>query len=471
MKFPSFVGGTNQTFSTMGDCQRTINLYPAIIGVDGKNRIVLRGTPGIVELFTLAGKSKVRGMFHGDLAGTGYIYAAIDDHLYKVKSDGSTSTDLGALSSATAPIKWATGGSGQDTLVVSNGVAYSLVSGTLAAISDLSAITATSCASMNNFWIIGLANGRFMISALNDVTSWDALDYEVSDDTSEPVLGIAVSNHQVWFIGRTRANIWYYSNASSFPFSQMKGAQIRYGLQAVDSLAIADNAIVWLAQSADGANMVVASRSYAPQVISTPAIEAAIAALTTTSDAIGFPYTEDGQSFYVLNFPTGDLTIVYDFAIGLWTERDSLIGGAYHAHLANCHIMEGGNHLIGSRSSGTIYTMSNSVYTDDGAAIRRLRRCPHLGQENKQILYPRFELDLEKGLGAVGSLPTADLRWSDDGGKTWTNPLSASIGEIGDYKRVVAWNRLGYGRDRVFEVSSTAAIRHCWTDAYLEIGR
>ena len=471
MKFPGFVGGSNETFSTIGDCQKTINLYPAIIGQTGKNTVALMGTPGLTALFALSGKTSVRGMFSGDLTGTGYFYAAIDDHLYKVKSDGVSSTDLGAIATATSMIKWATGGSGRDTVIVSGTTAYSLVSGTLAAITDLAAETVLSCRSVNNFWIVGLANGRFMISALNDPTSWDALDFEIADDASEPVLGIVASNHQIWMIGNTRANVWYYSGASSFPFEQMKGAQIRYGLAAADSLTIVDNAITWLAQSSDGCNMVVAARSYAPQRISTPAIESIISALSAKSDAVGYSYSEDGHSFYVLTFPTGDLTLCYDFLTGQWHERQSYIGSAYHAHLANCHLVEGGVHLVGARNSGTIYTMSRNVYTDGGAQILRLRRCPHLGQENRRIRYGRFELDIEKGLGAVGSLPKAYLRWSDDGGKTWGSALDASVGEVGNYTLEVAWNRLGYGRDRVFELYSTAAIKHAWIDAYLELGK
>jgi hypothetical protein len=183
MNFPNFVGGTNETFSSIGDCSLTINLYPEIVGSSGKNNVALCGTPGIASRFTLAEKTSVRGMFNGDQFGDGYFFAAIDGALYKVKSDGTSSTSPGALSSDNLPIKWATGGSGQDTLIVSNGTAYSLKSSTLAAISDLNGVTVLSCASMNNFWLVGLGNGQFRISGLNDVSSWDALDFEVADDS------------------------------------------------------------------------------------------------------------------------------------------------------------------------------------------------------------------------------------------------------------------------------------------------
>jgi hypothetical protein len=50
------------------------------------------------------------------------------------------------------------------------------------------------------------------------------------------------------------------------------------------------------------------------------------------------------------------------------------------------------------------------------------------------------------------------LRWSDDGGHTWSNEHWASIGLIGAYGHRVFWRRLGMTlklRDRVYELSGT----------------
>ena len=61
-----------------------------------------------------------------------------------------------------------------------------------------------------------------------------------------------------------------------------------------------------------------------------------------------------------------------------------------------------------------------------------------------------------------GSDPQAMLRWSDDGGHTWSNEHWASIGKIGEYYRRVIWRRLGMTtkiRDRVYEVSGADPIK------------
>jgi hypothetical protein len=63
---------------------------------------------------------------------------------------------------------------------------------------------------------------------------------------------------------------------------------------------------------------------------------------------------------------------------------------------------------------------------------------------------------------APGYDPEVMLRWSDDGGHTWSNYHTASIGKIGEYYRRVFWRRLGMTlklRDRVYELSMTDPVK------------
>ncbi|HEY2418104.1 MAG TPA: hypothetical protein VGH84_09300, partial [Steroidobacteraceae bacterium] len=58
------------------------------------------------------------------------------------------------------------------------------------------------------------------------------------------------------------------------------------------------------------------------------------------------------------------------------------------------------------------------------------------------------------------------LRWSDDRGHSWGSPVAQSIGDIGEYQTSLQWQRLGYTRDRVFELSwsvpMATALQGCW---------
>lgn len=58
--------------------------------------------------------------------------------------------------------------------------------------------------------------------------------------------------------------------------------------------------------------------------------------------------------------------------------------------------------------------------------------------------------------------PQVMLRWSDDGGHTWSNEHWRSMGKTGEWGRRVIWRRLGMTlklRDRVYEVSGTDPIK------------
>jgi hypothetical protein len=70
-------------------------------------------------------------------------------------------------------------------------------------------------------------------------------------------------------------------------------------------------------------------------------------------------------------------------------------------------------------------------------------------------------------IGIVGRGPLVTLRWSNDGGHTWSNGYDRDCGQAGDYRRRVLWNRLGRSRDRVYEISMSDPVPWRIVDAYL----
>jgi hypothetical protein len=75
-------------------------------------------------------------------------------------------------------------------------------------------------------------------------------------------------------------------------------------------------------------------------------------------------------------------------------------------------------------------------------------------------------------IALLSDYPQVMLRWSDDGGHTWSNYHTASIGKIGEYYRRVFWRRLGMTlklRDRVYELSMTDPVKIAVMGAELQI--
>lgn len=64
--------------------------------------------------------------------------------------------------------------------------------------------------------------------------------------------------------------------------------------------------------------------------------------------------------------------------------------------------------------------------------------------------------------------PQMSLRWSNDGGHTWSNYYTRGAGQAGQFKKRVIWRRLGRARDRVYELSTSDPFPARVVDAYLK---
>ncbi len=72
---------------------------------------------------------------------------------------------------------------------------------------------------------------------------------------------------------------------------------------------------------------------------------------------------------------------------------------------------------------------------------------------------------------SVTRAPKVILRWSDDGGNTWSSDYMMALGKAGKYLTRAIWNRLGRSRDRVFEVEIDDATPVRLIDAFVSIAR
>ena len=72
------------------------------------------------------------------------------------------------------------------------------------------------------------------------------------------------------------------------------------------------------------------------------------------------------------------------------------------------------------------------------------------------------------GQSTTTNYPQAMLRWSNDGGSTWSNEHWVTIGQEGKYKNRAIWRRLGWSRDRVFEVTVSDPVKAVIVSANLK---
>jgi hypothetical protein len=87
------------------------------------------------------------------------------------------------------------------------------------------------------------------------------------------------------------------------------------------------------------------------------------------------------------------------------------------------------------------------------------------------IRHASLTIDMETGMGKAtgqGINPQAMLRYSNDGGRTWSSELWLSAGAQGQYRTRMKWSRLGMARDRVYELYCSDPVRWCVLGSELE---
>ena len=503
MKTP-ILGSSYVARSVNAADNRMVNLFPEVIPEGGKESAFLNRAPGL-RLLTTIGTGPIRGLW--TFGGYGYVVSGTE--LYKINSLYNA-TLLGTVD-GTGPVSMASNintaevGSNAQLMIACNpnSYIYDTTTGTFSQITTDQFRGAKLVDFISPGYFVAMqSNGlTFQISALNDGLTWDILDFSTVDGSPDALVSMIVDHNEIWLFGTQSVEVWYYNGDIDFPFARIQGAFNEIGCAAAYSVAKLDNGLFWLGADARGQGIVYRANGYNGTRISTHAIEYAIAQYDVISDAIAYTYQQEGHSFYVLTFPTANATWVYDVATQAWHERAAWENSHFNRHRSNCQMTFNRDVVVGDYVNGNLYAFDLDVYDDNGQTQRWLRswRAIPTGQNDlKRTAHHSLQLDCESGVGmngidfddpvvnflatededyiiteggdyidvdddyTQGVVPKVMLRWSDDGGHTWSNEHWSQMGRIGQYYRRVFWRRLGMTlklRDRVYEISGTDPVK------------
>lgn len=389
----------------------------------------------------------------------------------------NTALTSGSGSGATANIT-VTGGAISSVVIVNPGTGYA-VSNTLSAVLPGGTgfiYTVATTAGGNFTFTVDTISGQ----------AFDPLDFATKTGYPDAISGLIVMDLYIWLLGTQTTEIWFNAGAADFTFQIFPGVFIEHGCAAPYSIAKQDLSIYWLSKDKQGQCIVLKGNSFAAHRISTFAIENEFSTYPIISDAIGSTYQQNGHTFYVLVFPTADKTWVFDESSQLWHERNSLqtiqgantlvIDGNLHKTLYQQITICGGL-PYGCDGLGNQYLVDINNYTENGVAIPRIRSFPHLVQNMNRVSYKSFIADMETGTddptvtgdgSSSAKPPVVNLRWSDNRGKTYGSYVQQSIGALGKYLTNIQWRRLGFARDRVFEISWSVPTQTALNGAWVE---
>lgn len=471
MKTP-FVGASYVARSPNAADSRCVNLFPEVVPEGGTEPAYMQRTPGL-RLLSEVGEGPIRGMWQ--FGGSGYVVSG--SKLYRINTSWG-SVELGTVAGV-GPVSMADNGTQLFIACNPEGYIYNATFDTFQQITDPDFPGAVTVGYLDGYFVFNEPDSqRIWVTAILEGTSIDALDFASAEGSPDQLLSLLIDHREAWLFGTNSIEVWYDAGTPDFPLARIQGAYLEIGCAAPYSVAKLDNGVFWLGSDARGRGVVYRATGYQGIRISTHAVEWQIQQYDDMSDAIAYTYQQDGHPFYVLIFPSANTTWVYDVATERWHERAAFSNGSFLRHRSNCQMSFGDEIVVGDYENGNLYAFDQNVFTDNGSIQKWLRRWRALapGQNNfKRSAQHDLQLVGQMGVGLVtgqGSDPQVMLRWSDDGGHTWSNEHWASLGLMGEYGIRAMWRRLGMTqklRDRVYEASCTDAVSGYFTGAELRV--
>jgi hypothetical protein len=472
-----FVGTSYTAPSIYQDDQECINFFAEIDPTKqpgNRGVVALYPTPGLLRKLTLPAASEVRGM--RTLSGEQYVIAVCGNRVYKIDTS-YIATEVGVLTTFIGPV------SISDNITTSAGLTAYIVDGVN---------RYTWVASTNTFTTLPSTDGPWQGANVVDVVdsyniynepgtqNWACTDlgsslstqalYGTKNGSPDNLVSLIVDRRQVYLLGEVTTEVWtdvgnVIAGITTFPFQRVPGTMIQSGIGAPFSIARFQDSFAFVAKDTRGDSTIEMVNGYTFVKISTHAVEQSLLN-EYTADAIAYTYQIEGHEMYVCTFPSigNGLTWVYDGSTKSWHKWLSWDSqtAQYYRHRSNCGCYFNNAYLVGDFENGKIYSVENEIYTEDGATIRRLRRATHLTTDLQRQYFDSFQIQFQPGIGlntGQGKDPEAMLRWSNDGGSTFSNEHWVSIGKMGQYVNRALWRRLGWSRDRIFEVVVSDPIK------------
>lgn len=426
-----------------------VNCFSEMADGDEATEFAVMAIPGL-RVFATVGTGPLRG---AHMMG-GLVYIVSGGSLWSMTKAGLVSL-IGPVPGS-GPVRMAD--NGDELAICSSGTGYVLSGGSITTPVGMSV---SDVAYIDSYIVWTIADSDQVIpSGINDALSYDILDVFTAEGSPDGLKGLISDHRELQLFGDSTIEIFYNAGGEDQIFERQGNAFIERGCFDRDSIVKIDNSVQFLGDD----RIVYRLDGYSPMRISTHAIEYSVA---RCSYARGFTYTQEGHKFYCLNTDVG--SFVYDLATGAWHERKSHDMACYRVGAA---ISAWGMTFLLDGFSSHIYVPDLDLFTENGEPISVEIELPTLEASRQLVAMYAFEVFCETGVGlndGQGADPQIMLRYSDDGGRTWSNELWRSLGVIGAYRTRAIWRRLGRFRTRQIKLAITDPVRRFVMGYYLDV--
>ena len=479
-RFRGFVGQTYNLPNWNYDCQRTINRYVEYnetgYGKDAEPAQLVP-TPGLTALITgLDGPS--RG---GYTTSTNVCYRVFGNKLYQISGAigsflGWTATVIGYIQGS-GNVIFADNGTTLFMVTQPYGIVYllDLPTNTITVAPQLNSASnsgyppASSCTYMDGYVVFTqLDSNQFFWTDLYS-TYVPGVNFAAAETNADNAVAVYSNAEYLWVFCEKVTEIWYDAGQGNTTFARTQGILIETGCSSPFTIEKINSTLMWLSTDERGGPIVFLSQGPggAPLRVSTFAVEAVLNQATSDQlrNARADSHQWNGHYFYSLQIPGINTTFVFDLTTyqqsgkPTWHERQSGYGVNATAWIAMDHNYFVGQHLFGDASIGTLYALDSNSALENGSPVERTRITPHISSNECRIRYNKLQIDYTQGSTtdfANNAPPMISMSYSDDGGKTYSNPQICSLGAVGQYANRVVFYQMGVSRNRVYKVVDVA---------------
>jgi len=437
--------------------QECTNFYPNIAQAPALNQETLFGTPGLTQVASASDISNCRGAHEMN----GVPYFVIDGKLYSM-SASYVLTDHGQIDGS-GRVSMADNGTQMLVLVPGgNGYIYNHVTDSFAQITDAD-FTANGnpqqVVYIDGYFCLTTDSKKFIVSALNDGLSYNALDFGTAESDPDEIVAPVVFKNQLFIGGSQTIEAFQNIGGADFPF-QRTGLFLSKGISSPFSIQSIQDTFVFVGAGANESPAIWALNGNSVAKISTTAIDKELSELTETqvADIFSWAYAEKGA--YFVGFALPGTTLVYDTISKRWHERKSFVDGSLGAYRVTALVRAYNQLWAGDLVDGRIGLLDQDTYTEYGTEIRRTIVTQPFQNNMESFVLPELELTVESGVGNSDAMdPKVGLERSTDG-KIWSDARYRSIGKTGEYNRRVIWNRNGRAsRFELFRFSMSEPVK------------
>ena len=420
--------------------QQCTNFYPNIAQAPALNQETLFGTPGLTQVASASDISNCRGAHEMN----GVPYFVIDGKLYSM-SASYVLTDHGQIDGS-GRVSMADNGTQMLVLVPGgNGYIYNHVTDSFAQITDAD-FTANGnpqqVVYIDGYFCLTTDSKKFIVSALNDGLSYNALDFGTAESDPDEIVAPVVFKNQLFIGGSQTIEAFQNIGGADFPF-QRTGLFLSKGISSPFSIQSIQDTFVFVGAGANESPAIWALNGNSVAKISTTAIDKELSELTETqvADIFSWAYAEKGA--YFVGFALPGTTLVYDTISKRWHERKSFVDGSLGAYRVTALVRAYNQLWAGDLVDGRIGLLDQDTYTEYGTEIRRTIVTQPFQNNMESFVVPELELTVESGVGNADAVdPQVGLERSTDA-KVWSDMRLRSVGKVGEYNRRVIWNRNG----------------------------